>query len=72
MAPDPDFDELRAILGRLPDFAQAVPLQPSDALDFMEQCPDCLQWIDIRDIPELLRHDGPGHAASPKKSVPFS
>jgi len=67
MTGKPDFDRLRVLLENAPADVKVVPLDGGDVdeSEMLVQCPDCKQWIDVRDIPELLRHDGPGHAALP-------
>ena len=65
MTNEPDFDEVKRILESLPADPEVIALDPTDAAPFLEQCPDCGQWLDIRDVDELLRHDGPGHEAKP-------
>ena len=62
-----DFDRLRTLLANAPADVEVVPLDGggTDDSEMLVQCPDCKQWIDVRDLGEILRHDGPGHTARP-------
>jgi len=44
---------------RIEDDGTEVPV--TDETEFFEKCTVCGQWIDIRDLAELLRHEEPGH-----------
>ena len=41
--------------------ADGTEVPVTDETEFFEKCPACDQWIDIRDLAELLRHEEPGH-----------